>query len=123
MDGSSYAEASNCVLSIRNYFNNKKPKTDTPPTHLQRENQIPPLGPGSYYLRPTLDEGGTYQGYSFADTYAITPSLHDPIPAPSTIDVLPRMHEATVSRKGRGAQADIMIGENASRPGMTAYGD
>ena len=67
--------------------------------------------------------GGTYRGYSVTDTCAIAPPLHVRIPAQSTIDVLPRMHEATVSRKGRGAWADIVIGKNASRLGSTAHGD
>ena len=67
--------------------------------------------------------GGTYRGYSVTDTCAIAPPLHVRIPAHSTIDVLPRMHEATVSRKGRGARADIVTGENAPRLGSTAHGD
>ena len=105
-------------LELLQHQNNKHP-SHAPTT---QNTIIPPLGPTSYFLKPTL-LGGTYQGCSFTDTYAATSPLHIPIPPRSAIDVLPRMHEATVSRKGRGARADILTGGNAAGPEMVAYGD
>ena len=99
------------------------PKQQTPLPRTYNA-KYPNTATGAYILLPqTYPTGGTYQGCSFTDTYAATSPLHIPIPPRSAIDVLPRMHEATVSRKGRGARADILTGGNAAGPEMVAYGD